>query len=151
MVATRPGMGNVRAFTDMYSPTDTAQQREFESYADRPYQYRLKTTASGTTPTKKADRPLVQSQALKEHTLLAYQGSATEHYDMQGSKLPFDVFDPLADPTTYDRGTFEQTLIPVDEKNPNPPPVHQQALVTLGKDNLEPELSTVRRNTDVPR
>lgn len=114
-MATRPGMGNVRAFTDQFSPTPLSSRLEFER-VDNKFEYRSRVGKKGAAMAIREDAMLTRSEAGMEHQLLSYQKEASK-IDIQSDNLPYAVFDPNADPTTYNQVDFQTTGLRLDDMN----------------------------------
>lgn len=104
-MATRPGMGNVRAFTDQFSPSPLSSRLEFER-VDNKFEYRTRVGAKGAPLAVREDSMLTRSEAGMEHQLLSYDAVSGD-IDVQSSNLPYAVFDPLADATTYNLASVQ--------------------------------------------
>lgn len=139
-MVSRPGMGNVRAFTYPYSEFESANA--FEKAGDL-YQYRVNTTATGSKYALEQDKTTAEEYAREEHDLLAYAQPGTE-IDAQSQGMMNMVWDPTVDPMIRNHANFERTLFADNKKPMRHPPVHKPYDTSL---ELEvPELETVRRS-----
>lgn len=139
-MVSRPGMGNVRAFTYPYAEFDSVDA--FES-ADNLYQYRVKITASGSKYALEEDKVATEEYAKMEHDLLAYAQPGME-IDAQSQTINNMVWDPTVDPMIRNRANFDRTLFVDNEEPIRHPPLHKPYDTSL---ELEvPELQTIRRS-----
>lgn len=139
-MVSRPGMGNVRAFTSPYSDFDSTDA--FEN-SDNLYQYRVKTTASGSKYPLEEDKAATEEYAKMEHDLLAYAQAGLE-IDAQSKSMTDMVWDPTVDPVIQNRANFDRTLFVDNEEPVRHPPVHKMYDTSLELET--PELQTIRRS-----